>query len=64
MIGAEGEPMTFPRELQDKFAAMRAQPDPERWMCVVIKRQKMNYAVGRLIQVDKVREGASCYKIK
>lgn len=63
MIGTEGKPMTFPRELQDKLALMRSQQDPERWMGVVIRRQKLVYAVGQLIQVNGVRTRLLVYKI-
>ncbi|KAF8957342.1 hypothetical protein BDZ97DRAFT_1846990 [Flammula alnicola] len=50
----EGEPSPFPKELQDKVAAIRGNPSPERWMCVV-RREKMTWAVGHLVQLGKVR---------
>jgi hypothetical protein len=43
----------FPAELQQQLEMIRGDIMPERWMCVV-RREKINYAVGRIIQVDKV----------
>lgn len=43
----------FPAALQQQLEVMRGDIMPERWMCVV-RRQKINYAVGRIIQVGKV----------
>ena len=43
----------FPEALQQQLEVMRGGIMPERWMCVV-RREKINYAVGRIIQVAKV----------
>ena len=43
----------FPAALQQQLEVMRGDIMPERWMCVV-RREKINYAVGRIIQVGKV----------
>ena len=43
----------FPEALQQQLEVMRGDIMPERWMCVV-RREKINYAVGRIIQVGKV----------
>ncbi|KAF9047576.1 hypothetical protein BJ165DRAFT_1467026 [Panaeolus papilionaceus] len=29
-------------------------PQPERWMCVVVRREKLHFAVGRLVEVSHV----------
>ena len=46
----ESEIPSFPTALSQQ---MRGDVVPERWMCVV-RREKINYAVGRIIQVGKV----------
>ena len=52
MLG-ESEIPPFPAALQQQLGVMRGDAMPERWMCVV-RREKINYAVGRIIQVGKV----------
>ena len=49
----EPEIPPFPAELQQQLEVIRGDIMPERWMCVV-RREKINYAVGRIIQVGKV----------
>jgi hypothetical protein len=49
----EPEIPPFPEALQQQLGVMRGDVMPERWMCVV-RREKLNYAVGRIIQVGKV----------
>ena len=49
----EPEIPPFPAALQQQLEVMRGEIVPERWMCVV-RREKINYAVGRIIRVGKV----------
>ena len=49
----EPEIPPFPEALQQQLEVIRGDIMPERWMCVV-RREKINYAVGRIIQVGKV----------
>ena len=49
----EPEIPPFPAELQQQLEVIRGDIMPERWMCVV-RREKINYAVGRIIQVGRV----------
>jgi hypothetical protein len=49
----EPEIPAFPAALQQQLGVMRGDTMPERWMCVV-RREKITYAVGRIIQVGKV----------
>lgn len=51
----EREIPPFPAELQQQLAVMRGDTMPERWICVV-RREKINFAVGRIIQVGKVND--------
>ena len=44
----------FPAALQQQLEVIRGDIIPERWMCVV-RREKINYAVGRIIHVGKVK---------
>ncbi|KAF8161454.1 hypothetical protein B0H34DRAFT_796245 [Crassisporium funariophilum] len=57
----EEENMPFPIELQQQISAMKAETTPERWMCVVIRREKVNYAVGRLVDINNVTMASSSY---
>jgi hypothetical protein len=50
----EAEIPPFPAALQQQLQVMRGDIMPERWMCVAARREKINYAVGRIIQVGKV----------
>lgn len=50
----------FPAALQQQLEVMRGAVMPERWMCVV-RREKINYAVGRIIQVGKVNHKSVQY---
>ncbi|KAF8806695.1 hypothetical protein BYT27DRAFT_6636775 [Phlegmacium glaucopus] len=52
---------SLPAELQQELAAMRGYTKPERWMCVV-RREKINYAVGRIIQIGKVNDTSALYQ--
>jgi hypothetical protein len=52
----EAEIPPFPKELQEKVAEIKrrdSEGTPERWMCVVVRREKITCAVGRLVQVHK-----------
>ena len=56
----EPEIPPFPAALQRQLEVMRGEIMPERWMCVV-RREKINYAVGRIIQVGKVKHKSVQY---
>lgn len=52
----EIEHSSFPAELRDVAAAARKEAEsPERWMCVVVRREVMRRAVGRIVHVQQVR---------
>ena len=57
---AKSSPMIKPEEPENPPfpAALQEQQSediiPERWMQCVVRREKINYAVGRIIQVAKV----------
>ena len=50
----------FPEALQQQLEVIRGEIMPERWMCVV-RREKINYAVGRIIHVGKVNHNLVQY---
>lgn len=46
-----------PQPFSKELAARAARHDteiPERWMCIVARREKINYAVGRIVHVGRV----------
>lgn len=49
----EPEVPPFPVALQQQCGVMRGDTEPESWI-YVMRREKLNYAVGRIIQVGKV----------
>ena len=51
----EPEIPPFPAALQQQLEVIRGDIMPERWMCVV-RREKIKFAVGRIIQVGKVKQ--------
>jgi len=46
----------FPRELQERATAAGRDPAglPERWMCVVVRRETITPAVGKIVHVRRV----------
>lgn len=46
---------SFPAELRNlAIAARKGAELPERWMCVVVRREIMTKAVGRIVHVQEV----------
>ena len=43
----------FPKELAARAARFDTET-PERWMYIVVRREKINYAVGRIVHVGRV----------
>ncbi|KAF9462377.1 hypothetical protein BDZ94DRAFT_1261223 [Collybia nuda] len=48
-------PNTFPAELQKLAIATRREAEtPERWMCIVVRREVITKAVGRVVCIQRV----------
>ncbi|KIK02458.1 hypothetical protein K443DRAFT_6095 [Laccaria amethystina LaAM-08-1] len=51
------DPQPFPEELAARAARYDAET-PERWMCIVVRREKINHAVGRIVHVGRIQTKA------
>jgi hypothetical protein len=51
------EEVSFPAELQDFAIAARKEEElPERWMCIVVRREVMTKAMGKIVHRHRVSQ--------